>query len=163
MKRLLVLSIFVLFMQTLSAQDFNRAIGIRAGHTAGFDYRFYTEEALSFKILLATNNGIRLHGLMEFHRDDIFNFTDQLSLFYGGGVHGGYENWDEVHYQNNRSWVENRTAFVMGIDGIVGVEYMLYEIPISIGIEAKPYIDIFGRDMFSFEAFDFAFTIKYLF
>ena len=43
------------------------------------------------------------------------------------------------------------------------LEYNFIEMPLSVGIEAKPYIDLFGRDMFHFEPVDIAFTVKYLF
>ena len=147
----------------LKAQEFNQALGLRGGLTSGFEYRSYTSEIHSVKILLGTNKGLRLHGLFEFHKPNLFLFTDQLTLFYGGGIHGGYENWDEKYVHGNASWYENRTAFVMGIDGIVGLEYNFIELPLSVGLEAKPYFDIFGRDMFHFEPVDIAFTIKYLF
>jgi len=163
MKRFFLLLIFVIPGLFLSAQDYNKAIGLRGGLTSGFEYRIFTDNVHSVKILLGTNNGVRLHGMMEFHRHNLFLFTDQLTLFYGAGIHGGYETWDKKHIHNNTSWYENRTAFVMGLDGVAGIEYTFLETPLSVGMESKPYLDIFGRNMFHFEAFDFAFTVKYLF
>ena len=162
MKKFILLFIlsFPLFA---SAQVFDRALGIRGGVTSGFEYRIYTDDANSYKFLLGTNNGLRIHGFKEFHRYDLFTFTDQLIFFYGAGIHGGYENWDEYYVKDNISWHENHTAFVMGLDGLVGLEYMFYEVPLSIGLEAKPFLDIFGQHMFHFEPFDIAFTLKYLF
>ena len=162
MKRIILLLIMVFPLWT-SAQLFDRAIGIRGGITSGFEYRMYTDDANSFKILLGINDGLRIHGFKEFHRYDLFTFTDQLIFFYGAGIHGGYENWDEFYTKDNISWYENQTAFVMGVDGLVGLEYMFYEVPLSVGLEAKPFLDIFGQHMFHFEPFDFAFTLKYLF
>jgi len=163
MKRLLLASALLIFSQFVMAQGFNKSVGLRAGLTSGFEYRYYFDDANSFKILLGTNNGLRLHAFKEVHRYDLFVFTDQLNLFYGAGIHGGYESWDEYYVNNNFRWQENRTAFVMGIDALGGLEYMFYEVPLSLGVELKPYIDIFGRHMFHLEPFDFAFTVKYLF
>ncbi len=163
MKRLLLASLLLIFSQVILAQQFNKSIGLRAGLTSGFEYRFYIDDANSFKILLGTNNGLRLHGFKEVHRYDLFTFTDQLSFFYGAGIHGGYENWDKYYVRDNMHWYESRTAFVMGVDALCGLEYLFYEIPLSLGVEYKPFIDIFGRSMFRIEPFDFAFTIKYLF
>ena len=146
-----------------SAQLFERALGIRGGTTSGFEYRIYTDDANSFKILLGTNDGLRIHGFKEFHRYDLFNFTDQLIFFYGAGIHGGYENWNVYYIKDNISWNEKQTAFVMGVDALVGIEYIFYEVPLSVGLEAKPFLDIFGQHMFHFEPFDIAFTVKYLF
>lgn len=158
-----MITLFLFPTLFLSAQEHDQAIGLRGGLTSGFEYRFFTSEIHSVKMLLGTNNGVRLHGLFEFHKPNLFLFTDQLTFFYGGGIHGGYENWNEKYVRGNVSWYENRTAFVMGIDGIVGLEYTFINTPLSVGIESKPYIDIFGRNMFHFEPFDLAFTVKYLF
>lgn len=162
-QRFFLVLLLVLPSLLATAQDFNKAIGLRGGLTSGFEYRFYTNETQSFKILLGTNSGVRLHGLMEFHRHNLFLFTDQLTLYYGAGIHGGYENWDKKHVHNNTQWYENRTAFVMGFDGLAGIEYTFMETPLSVGMESKPYFDIFGRNMFNMEFFDLAFTVKYLF
>lgn len=163
MKRFLIILLFSLPL-ALSAQTFNKAIGIRGGHSAGFEYRFYTDDANSYKLLLATrDNGIQFHAMKEFHEYDLFDFSEQLSLFYGLGAHFGYEQWDKYYVQDNTSWYEERTALLAGIDAVVGVEYLFYEVPLSIGFEVKPYVDVLGRDFFDLELFDFAFTIKYLF
>lgn len=163
MKKLFLILIFIIPALFTTAQNFDKAIGLRGGLTSGFEYRFFTHETQSFKILLGTNNGIRLHGMVEFHKPNLFLFTDQLTLYYGAGIHGGYENWDKQYIYNNTSRYENRTAFVMGFDGLAGIEYTFLETPLSLGMESKPYFDIFGRNMFNMEFFDLAFTVKYLF
>lgn len=64
---------------------------------------------------------------------------------------------------NNVRWYDTRSAMLAGLDGLAGLEYIFYEAPISLGIEVKPYFDVFGRKTFDIQLFDFAFTIKYLF
>lgn len=163
MKRFLVILILILPFGVF-AQTFNNAVGIRGGITSGFEYRIYTNDANSYKFLLGTrNDGIQFHGFKEFHNHDAFAFTDQLTLFYGLGVHFGYEQWEEHYHKDNMSWYETRTAFLAGLDGLVGLEYLFYEVPLSIGIEVKPYFDVLGREIFDLELFDFAFTLKYHF
>lgn len=163
MKKFIFISLFFLPSLFLSGQDFQKAIGLRGGQTSGFEYRMFTSETTSLKFLLGTNKGVRFHGFYEFHKPGLFLFTDQLNLFYGFGFHGGYENWDKRYVHDNTSWYDNRTAFVMGVDGVVGIEYTFIQTPLSLGMESKPYFDILGRHMFNFEPFDFAFTVKYLF
>lgn len=163
MKKFILLTI-LFFPAVVFAQISENAIGIRGGLTPGIEYRFYTDDANSYKFLLGTrDNGIQLHILKEFHRYDMFSFTDQLVFFYGAGLHAGYQQWDVRHLQNNLSWYDTRTAFLAGLDGIAGLEYEFYEVPISLGMEVKPYFDILGREMFNIELFDFAFTLKYYF
>jgi hypothetical protein len=52
---------------------------------------------------------------------------------------------------------------IVGADGLAGLEYIFYEVPISVGVEVKPYLELFGHDDFDAQLFDFAFTVKYLF
>jgi len=163
MKRYFILLIVLLPFATF-AQTFDNAIGIRGGFTSGFEYRFYTDDANSYKLLLgARDNGVQLHAFKEFHQYDLFDFSDRLVLFYGAGAHIGYEQWQKHYIQQNTSWYEDRTALIAGIDGIVGVEYLFYDVPISVGVEAKPYFDLFGREVFDLQLFDLGFTVKYLF
>ncbi|MCD6355065.1 MAG: hypothetical protein J7L95_05905 [Prolixibacteraceae bacterium] len=163
MKRFLIIfiSLIPVFLQ---AQDFNQAIGLRGGLSSGFEYRFYTNDANSYKFLLSTrNHGVQLHALREFHQYDLFEFTDQLVFVFGGGVHAGFESWDVARYQGNTRWYDTQTGILAGVDGLAGVEYIFYEVPISAGIEVKPYLDIFGKSLLHLQPFDFAFTVKYLF
>ncbi|WP_167617639.1 hypothetical protein [Maribellus sediminis] len=163
MKKTLML-ILLLFPAIAFSQLYKNAVGIRGGLTSGFEYRIYTDDANSYKFLLGSrDNGVQLHAFKEFHQYDMFNFTDQLIFFYGAGMHIGYEQWQKHYVEGNSSWYEERTAMLAGLDGLVGLEYQFYEVPISLGLEVKPYFDILGREMFNVELFDFAFTVKYLF
>ena len=163
MKKLLI-TLLVVLPSLGFAQVFENAIGIRGGLTAGFEYRFYMDDANSYKFLLGTRDGgVQIHALKEFHQYDLFSFTDRLVLVYGAGLHAGYEQWEKRYIEGNTTWHEDRTAFLVGLDGLVGLEYLFYEVPISLGFEVKPYFDLLGREMFNVQLFDFAFTVKYLF
>lgn len=163
MKKLLF-SLFLLLPTLAFSQVFEKAVGIRGGQTSGFEFRFYTDDVHSYKFLLGTrDDGLQFHAFKEFHEYDMFTFTDQLVFFYGFGAHVGYEQWDEYHVANNTSWYEERTSLIAGIDALAGVEYVFYEVPVSIGFEVKPFVDVFGKNDVDIELFDFAFTVKYLF
>lgn len=164
MKRLLLFSAFVVLSCTTFSQGFKQAVGIRAGYTGGVEYRIYTDDLNSYKFLLGSRErGVLAHALKEFHRYDLFTFTDQLNFVFGAGVHAGYERWDQQYFNYNTSYYVTRTAFIAGLDGLAGLEYMFRDVPISLGFEVKPYFDLFGREMFDFQLFDFAFTAKYHF
>ena len=62
-----------------------------------------------------------------------------------------------------RFWRENEIFHKCDQQRQGGLEYVFYEAPISIGLEVKPYFDLFGREVFHVQLFDFAFTVKYLF
>lgn len=164
MKQLLLIAAFVILSCSAFSQDFRYAAGIRAGYTGGIEFRIYTDELNSYKFLLGSRqDGAVIHAFKEFHRPGLFSFTDQLNFVYGGGLHVGYERWDQRFYRTNASYYVTNTDFIAGIDGLAGLEYLFLEIPISLGIEVKPYFDLFGREVFDLQLFDFAFTVKYHF
>ncbi|NOY96547.1 MAG: hypothetical protein GXO81_09250 [Chlorobi bacterium] len=160
----IILFIFIAFSLGASAQQYNQAIGIRGGYSSGFEYRVYTDDINSYKLLLSTRGrGLQLTGLKEFHQYGFFGFTEQLDFFFGLGLHAGYERWDVYHYSRDIRWREPRTALIAGLDGLCGVEYTFYEFPVSLGFEVKPFFDVWGQQAFNVRLFDFAFTLKYLF
>ncbi len=164
MRRILVLLVFATSAILSNAQGYQHAVGIRGGLSPGFEYRFYTDDFNSYKLLLsARDRGLQLHALKEFHQYDLFDFSEQLVFYYGAGLHTGYETWDVLHYNYNTRWYSKRSSIIAGIDGLAGLEYVFYEVPLSLGLEVKPYFELFGRETFDLQIFDFAFTVKYLF
>lgn len=164
MIRFILGAVFLLLTSSILAQSFKQAVGIRAGLTAGFEYRVNTDELNSYKFLVgARERGLIVHALREFHRYELFEFTDQLNFVFGAGLHAGYERWDQQYVSYNSVYYQTRTAFIAGLDGLAGLEYMFHEVPVLLGFEVKPYFDVFGKEMFDFQFFDFAFTAKYHF
>jgi hypothetical protein len=100
--------------------------------------------------------------LCEIHLFNLFDFSDNIVFFYGAGVHAGYQKWNEKEKPPS-SRTQVRSKAIAGIDGLAGLEYIIPGIPLSAGIEMKPYADFFGRYRFNAEIGDFAFTVKYLF
>lgn len=144
-------------------QGFNQALGIRGGYSSGFEYRYYTDDSNSYKLLLSVRDqGVQLHAMKEFHTYDIFDFAYQIVFYYGFGVHGGYA-WDVHNYARGSTREISEASAIAGLNVLLGLEYVFDVAPVSAGIEVKPYIDIFGRTNFNFIPYDFAFTIKYLF
>lgn len=165
MKRIFILILFFFVITGVSAQGFKNALGIRAGWiNPGIEYRYYTSEMHSLRALLSTRDrGVQLHALSEFYQYDLFPFSYQLIFFYGAGVHFGFESWDETIYQGNIRYDDTKHALLAGLDGVVGVEYLFYEAPVKLGLEVKPYLDVFGRYGTNIRLLDFALTVKYLF
>jgi hypothetical protein len=165
MKRILFLAVFFLTIAGVSAQGFKQAAGIRAGWiNPGIEYRYYTSEMHSLRALLSIRDrGVQIHALTEFYQYDLFPFSYQLVFFYGAGIHAGFESWDETVIEPTRIYTGTKSSFVTGLDGVVGVEYLFYEAPVKVGLEAKPFVDVFGRHGFDVRLLDFALTVKYLF
>lgn len=154
----------MLFVQLAIGQGYNQAVGIRVGWSSGIEYRFYTDDSNSYRFLLSgRNRGFQVHALKEFHEYDLFGFSNQLVFIYGFGIHAGYERWNEWHILPGRNWYDTRSSFIVGGDGLAGLEYIFDEFPISVGLEVKPYFDLLGKNPFRINFFDFGLTAKYLF
>jgi hypothetical protein len=166
MKRVLTIAfLFFIALNKVSAQGYTQSLGIRTSWISpGIEYRYYTSDTHSLRGLLTVRDrGLQLHALTEFYQYDLFPFSYQLVFFYGAGLHAGYESWDEVIFENNVHRSLTHSAFLAGIDGVIGLEYLFYEAPVKVGLEAKPFLDVLGRHGLNIVLPDFALTIKYLF
>jgi len=164
MKKLSILVTILAFTLSASSQEFRQAIGLRGGITPGFEYRVFSDETNSYKFLLSSrDNGIQFHAIREFHSYGLFSFSDQLNFVYGVGLHAGYIRYGITRLYYNTHYYDRTSAFIGGLDGLAGLEYDFLRIPISAGVEVKPFFDLFGEQLFYIQPFDFAFTLKYRF
>ena len=169
MKQIYLLIILLFFALTGFAEQPRKAVGIRGGLSSGFEYRVFSGELTSYKALFSfRNQGLQFTGMKEFHVPDAFDILQELSFIYGYGDHVGFESWyeDAYHYDANGQpyyYHDHRTSPVIGLDGLAAMEYTIPAIPLVVGIEVKPYFNLFGENFFKLQPFDFAFTVKYTF
>ena len=151
----IVLLIFGLNV-SLKAQDYQWGVGVRLGPSAGITAKYslsdygYLDGILHFRW-----HGMQLTGLYEIHAP-AFDVND-LYWFYGGGAHLGF--WDEPH--NHPFYDDYDSHALIGIDGIIGMEYYIRDIPFTIGLDYKPSLNFF--DYFGFFADELGITLRYVF
>lgn len=167
MKPIYFLAIIMLLTLSGYTQETNMAIGIRGGLSSGFEYRAFSEDLRSYKVLLSTREqGLQLTGLKEYHVPDVFNIKEDFSFIYGFGVHAGFESWyvyePDVYFPATQIRIK-KTGPIAGLDALAALEYTIPQIPFVVGIEVKPYFNVFGKNLVQFQLFDFAFTVKYTF
>lgn len=165
-----IFTMCILFFLSFSGftQGPRKAIGIRGGISSGFEYRVFSGELSSYKVLFSTRQqGLQLTGLKEFHMPEAFDFCPELTFVYGFGAHVGFESWTvyrDYNYLYPDEWIrDRRSGPVAGLDGLAAIEYTIPQIPLVVGIEAKPYFNLFGKNFFQLRPFDIAFTLKYTF
>lgn len=167
MKHALIYGILLCFALAGFSQSAKKAVGIRGGISSGFEYRVFSGEQSSYKVLLSTRKqGLQLTGLKEYHEPDVFDIGEELSFIYGLGAHVGFETWRTEYYDEffqMERLSERKTGVIAGLDALAALEYTIPTIPIVVGIEAKPYFNLFGKDFFQLQPFDVAFTVKYTF
>lgn len=139
MKKGVIAFILVISIVSLvSAQDYKTGIGVRAGYSSGLTIKHFLNEKAAFEGLLKTRwQGFEITGLYEINHQ-AFDVKG-LKWFYGVGAHIGFYNGNYV------DWGTRGTTYtVVGIDGILGLEYTFTEIPINIGIDWKPALNLVG-------------------
>lgn len=132
----------MIFMLVVSAraQDYKTGIGLRAGYPAGLTVKHFLNRTAALEGLLSTRwGGFVVTGLFEAQKP--LADVKRLNWYYGFGAHVGFWNGN---YRYNY-WGDPGTAYtIVGIDGILGLEYNFKEIPINIGLDWKPAFNLTG-------------------
>lgn len=138
-----------------NAQDYNTGIGLRGGFANGITIKHFVSSKAAFEGIISSRwKGLELTGLYEIH-NQAFQ-TERLKWYYGFGAHVGFWNGD------NANWGNEGTAYtVVGVDGILGLEYSFNEIPFNIGIDWKPAFNFIGYS--GFWADGGAISFRYIF
>jgi hypothetical protein len=103
-----------------------------------------------------TRGGSNFTGLYEIH-NPIPN-ADGLNFYYGAGGHVGFYREDRHDLFRNRY---NGSGSVIGIDGIIGLEYFFEPIPLQLSLDYKPALNIGGGYIWPFN--DLAFAVRVVF
>ena len=158
MKKLFYTVIILAFF-TLSAnsQDYNTGIGVRGGLSNGLTVKHFISSNTAIEGLLSTRwKGFHITGLYEIHAQ-AFN-TPRLNWYYGFGGHIGF--WDG--YEDHPWFDEDVDSHsVLGIDGIIGIEYNIEAIPFNISLDWKPGFNIIGHS--GFWGDELALSIRFIF
>jgi hypothetical protein len=163
MKKILLL-ILGLSISSISFSQYDMAIGAMYGKDGmGLTFKKFIqpEQNIQINALYAQSNytfGGILIGLYEFHKEIHSStlHTNSLSWSFGGGLHTGY-------------WVTKgnyvATAFKFGLDGVLGAEYNLEFIPITIGAQVRPYVQYNSGDVnYAYRNYDldYSLMIRYI-
>jgi hypothetical protein len=141
-KFLAIITIAVLFTAIAGAQDYRNGIGLRGGLYNGLTFKHFLGGNSAVELIGSTRwSGFEITGLYEIH-NRAFD-VDRLNWYYGIGAHVGFYNGD------NTNWGTAGTAYtVVGVDGILGLEYNFTELPINISLDWKPAFNFIGYSHF---------------
>jgi len=152
-KYLILLGLVVMVSVTAHSQSYKSGLGLRGGLTPGITVKHFISGESALEGLLSTRyNGFLITGLYELHAP-AFGVTG-LYWYYGGGAHMGA--WNR-YYRTDRA--DNYS--VIGIDGILGMEFNITEIPFNISIDYKPGINILGKPIGLTD--EVALSVRYVF
>ncbi|WP_242927820.1 hypothetical protein [Pontibacter vulgaris] len=146
MKTLLRISFALLLLLTVTvaaqAQDYSTGIGARAGAAAGLTIKHFIKSDAAIEGIIGTNfryRGTTITVLYEKHAP-AFN-TSGLKWYYGLGGHVGFHE-GHYYYDKHHEHYHDEHVVGVGIDGVLGLEYFIRDIPFTIGADIKPYLNI---------------------
>ena len=132
-------------------------MGVRAGWPTAISVKHFLNKTWAMEGLVTGRfRGIGATILFEKHKAA---FTESgLYWFYGGGAHGSF--FSGQYYRGPHSDLYKKDSFSYGVDGIIGLEYFIADIPFTVGIDFKPAVEINYGPYFEFGS---AITIRYAF
>ncbi len=155
-KILLTFSLFVMTAVAVNAHDYNTGIGVRGGFSNGLTVKHFIGSNSALEAFVASRwRGFNITGLYEIHAQAFG--VPRLHWYYGGGGHIGFWNGGKNH-----PWFdEGDSHSVIGIDGILGMEYNIQEIPFNISLDWKPAFNLIGYT--GFWGDEIALSIRFIF
>jgi len=164
MKKVFLIVSLIIATATISfSQHYRTGLGVRAafedgGSGAGFTFKTFNSASAAFEGIIRTDfdSWVAFTGLFELHKP--FPDVDKLSWYYGFGGGLSVNTWDErvdvnndgvaddddYVIKNGRRYYEYETksGLGIGVDGIIGIEYAITEIPFALSLDWKPYLSI---------------------
>lgn len=141
-RKLLFILVLICTVTFTYSQDYSTGIGLRGGLSQGLTVKHFLSEKTAAEGLLQTRwGGFSVTALYEIHSQNVFD-VDRLNFYYGAGGHVGL-------WEGNSSWGTVGTQYIIiGIDGVLGLEYNLEAIPLNFSIDWKPEFNIVGYRAF---------------
>jgi len=161
--------ITIILLLTLSASVFSqfhtKELGFRGGYSSGITFRANIDETLSYEAQLSYRHEGAIFTMLRLnHLDMGMDKNGNWKFIYGMGVHAGFYFTDsyriffkEIYYS------QNLFSPVVGVDGYIGIDYLLEYLPISFGISFQPHMEISLRQIFAINLWDFGIHVKYRF
>jgi hypothetical protein len=126
-----------------TSNPYNTAIGVRAGETSGLTIKHFTGENRAIEAIVGIwPNALGLTALYEKHADAD---AEGLKWYYGGGGHINFATHRVTYtYREGERYVYHyyRNDAGFGIDGILGLEYKIPQIPFALSLDIKPFLEI---------------------
>ena len=125
--RILFFFILVIPAETVTAQPYEHALGVRAGYSSGISYKGFFRYSMNAVGLDACYNrfGLNISLMYQFHLEPFR--SDRWLVYAGGGVFGG----------------DRERVFSTGVVAVAGIEYVLRDLPLTFGLDWKPLLTVY--------------------
>jgi len=165
MRNVYITIILLCLSPSVFSQFYNKEVGIRGGYSSGITFRVNLEEDLSYEAQLCyRDNGGIFTMFRQQSREMGMDRLGNWEFIYGFGAHAGFYYTDSYKILYREVYF-GREIFtpVLGMDGYVGIDYKLVDIPMSFGVSFQPYMEISLKAVFGINLWDFGFHARYMF
>lgn len=144
---IILMAIFMILHSQAKAQYSENHIGIRGGMHGGIYYQNLissgTAETSFFAMISANRESLRATILRLTYETSLGEIADNLFFVWGYGGHAGFSVTDNT-YSLGRKYQFEYTRFrpLIGIDGWAGLEFRFRTLPLTIGLNLKPYMEL---------------------
>ena len=138
---LLLVSILLIGKQT-QAQDYKTAAGLKfGGYENGFSIKYFTTADIALEGELGFRaHGVVITGLYEIHQEAFG--VKELKFYYGAGGHIGAEGSGVYQTYDGSNETYNRSHILLGVDGVIGLEYRIPNAPIAVSLDLNPRVEL---------------------
>jgi hypothetical protein len=120
--------------RSATGSSYRTALGVKVWDGAGITLKHFGATGNAIEgIGYFYNRGFRLTGLYEIHRD--IDGAQGLKWYFGPGAHIGF--------YNNKFYDDDRV--VLGIDGVLGLDYKFNTAPINLSLDWQPSIEFASK------------------
>jgi hypothetical protein len=146
MKKLLICSFilasFLLITKRSNAQDYKTAVGLKfGGYENGISAKYFTTNDVAIEGLLGfRSHGVVITGLYEIHQEAFG--VKELKFYYGAGVHIGAIGSGLYRRFNGSDEYYNNSHILLGVDGVLGLEYVIPQSPIAVSLDLNPRAEL---------------------
>lgn len=149
-------SVLILLGTTsLKAQaPYKHALGLRLGGLTGLNYKAFNGDIAFEAILQLPYNGFGITGLVEKYGS---TGAANLGWYIGAGAHV----WNFNGESSRKYYPESRNYTLVGLDGILGLQYTFPRIPLDLSIDWKPVFHLTGGGR-GFYGNDGALSVRYI-
>ena len=90
--------------------------------------------------------------------------SDNLFFTWGYGGHVGFTVTDYAYFMGERyEFAHERFRLLGGIDGWAGLEYRFIQVPMTVGVNVKPYLELMTPGFFTLQPGDIGISVAYRF
>lgn len=142
MRKYLVFILFLVFSSVASAQhSYKTAVGLRLAYGTGIDVKHNLGDGESSieGIVNLQWRGVLITGLYE-KNFPVFKAEEGFRFYMGAGAHVGF--WSNYRRHPWYDEKDKRDHVALGIDGIIGLEYTLGDVPLNLAIDWIPMLNI---------------------